>query len=128
MNNKQLEQINKHYDKGLEFRKNADNTVLWACRAIVVFCISYILFYPTLHIYIFNNLWNHFAIFLLLPAEITLILDYISTRIYSNKLENSSNGDEIKSIKIINILENMCFYITIFILNILLVLFEFYGK
>ena len=44
MNNKQLEQLNKQYDKGLEFRKNADNTVLWACIAIVVFCISYILF------------------------------------------------------------------------------------
>ena len=129
MNNKQLEQLNKQYDKGLEFRKNADNTVLWVCRAIVVFCISYILFDPTLNISIFNNFYNHFAIFLLLfPAEITLILDYISTRIYSNKLENLSNGDEIISIKILNKIGNICFYITIIILNILLILFEFYGK
>lgn len=129
MNYKQLEQLNKQYDKGLEFRKNADNTVLWACRAIVVFCISYILFHSTLNISIFNNFCNHFAIFLLLfPAEITLILDYISTRIYSNKLENLSNGDEIISVKILNKIGNICFYITIIILNLLLILFEFYEK
>ena len=129
MNNKQLEQLNEQYDKGLEFRKSADNTVLWTCGAIVLFCISYILFFPTLNISVLNNFCNHFIIFLLLfPAEITLILDYISTRIYSNILENTSNGDEIKSIKIINKIGNICFYTTTIVLNILLMLFEFYGK
>lgn len=129
MTNKEYDIMSKKYDKGLEFRKIADNTILWSCRAIVMFCISFILFSPTLNITILNNFWNHFIIFILLfPAELTLILDYISTRIYSHALENESNGDEIKSIKIINYIGNICFYITIFILNILLILFEFYGK
>lgn len=126
MNDKEyIEQENNH-NKGLEYRKIADNTVLWTCRAIIFLCVPFILFQPTLNISLFNKFWNHFAIFMILfPAELALILDYISTRIYSHKLENTSNGDEIKSIKYLNIGIEICFSLVIVCLNTFLLIYEF---
>lgn len=129
MNNKQKEDLDNLYKLGLSYRNKADNRMLWCCRAIIGYCIYHILYQNTYQFSFLNEFLNHFIIFILfIPCELTLLLDYISTRIFSHKLENTSNGDNLKSIKYINLIGSICFYFTLFIINILLILFEFYGK
>ena len=129
MNNKTFENLNNQYDKGLEFRKIADNRMLWCCRAIIGYCCYHILYQNTYTILFLNEFWNHFIIFILfIPCELTLLLDYISTRKFSHILENVSNGGDTKFIKYVNSIGSFCFYFTLLIINIFLFLYEFYGK
>ena len=120
MNNTDLEYSQKCYDLGIEFQKNADKKCLWFLRGILLFFIYLILFHPPF--IIFNSVFTKIIIIIgLLLSSIAQLLDYISDRIFSHKLENISNNDTIRSIKILNISKEIFVYILYVFINFILI-------
>ena len=120
MNNIDLENSQKYYDLGIEYREKADKKCLWFLRGILLFFIYLILFHSPF--IIFNSVFTKIIIIIgLLLSSTAQLLDYISDRIFSHKLENISNNDTISSIKILNISKEILVYILYVFINFILI-------
>ena len=88
MNNTDFKNLQKCYDLSIEYREKADKKCLWFLLGILIFFIYLILFHPPF--IIFNSVFTKIIIIIgLLFSSIPQLLDYISDRIFSHKLENT---------------------------------------